>query len=364
MRTFSPPVRQRRRSRRLAAFGAGLAILVAALAIAFLWAGRTQPVSLTTASASPSLPQDMGQTVMLPPPDLLRPLAPPDAVAENAKREFADRPDSPAEAFRLQSDPASKERALECLTQAVYYEAAAEGIDGGRAVAQVVLNRMRHPAYPSSVCGVIYQGSERPTGCQFTFTCDGSLARVPVRSLWDQARRIASEALSGKVYAPVGHTTHYHADYVLPYWADSLDKSRQIGRHIFYRLKGGLGAKGIFRQRYAGQEPVPLLPSATAVTLDAIAMADELLKEPPSAAATSGLTAPTGELAALAAPKDQPQLFADAASGTLIADGGVAPTRASKRSKDVESCPASTDDKQLRPMTATDVRARAPGTGC
>ena len=161
-----------------------------------------------------------------------------------------------AAAFKLKADAVSRDRALECLTQAVYYEAASEGADGGRAVAQVVLNRMRHPAYPSTVCGVVYQGSERPIGCQFTFTCDGSLARMPVQSLWKQSQKIAEQALAGKVFAPVGHATHYHADYVLPYWADSLDKSIQIGRHIFYRLKSGLGASSAFRQRYGGVEPL------------------------------------------------------------------------------------------------------------
>jgi spore germination cell wall hydrolase CwlJ-like protein len=111
---------------------------------------------------------------------------------------------------------ADLDRALTCLTQAVYYEAASEGVDGGRAVAQVVLNRMRHPGYPASVCGVVYQGADRPTGCQFTFTCDGSLLRAPVQALWARSRKIAEEALKGRVFATVGHATHYHADYVLP----------------------------------------------------------------------------------------------------------------------------------------------------
>jgi spore germination cell wall hydrolase CwlJ-like protein len=86
-----------------------------------------------------------------------------------------------------------------------------------------VLNRMRHPGYPASICGVVYQGADRTTGCQFTFTCDGSLLRTPLASLWARSRKIAEDALSGRVYAPIGHATHYHADYVLPYWADSLD---------------------------------------------------------------------------------------------------------------------------------------------
>jgi len=365
MRMVPPPGRSRSlgRPRRLKAAGAGIGVLILVMATAFFWPSQTRPVSPSLPRDRPALSSEVTVPIALPPPDLLKPLAPLEAVEENAKREFAGRPDSSAAAFRLLADSANRERALECLTQAVYYEAATEGPDGGRAVAQVVLNRVRHPAYPSSVCGVVYQGSERPTGCQFTFTCDGSLARVPSRQLWAQARQIASEALSGKVYGPVGHTTHYHADYVLPYWADSLDKSAKVGRHIFYRLKGSLGAAGTFRQRYAGREPIPPPPSTAAVALDSIAMAGDLLRVEADQA-IAGPAAPTGELVAMAAPESRPRLFADANSGTLVTDGGVAPRMSGKRSKDVESCPAPADDKQLRPMTATDVRARAPGTGC
>ena len=102
-------------------------------------------------------------------------------------------------------------RALKCLTDAIYYEAANEPDAGQRAVAQVILNRMRHPTYPNSVCGVIYQGSERRTGCQFSYACDGSMARIPARPAWLRAQRVAAQALAGSVYAPVGMATHYHA---------------------------------------------------------------------------------------------------------------------------------------------------------
>src|SRR5215218_6564382 len=214
-------------------------------------------------------------TLNLPPPDLYRPITPEEAIKENAERAFSGRPDTPASPFKLGADAGTRDRALECLTQAVYHEAATEGADGQRAVAQIVLNRMRHPAYPASVCGVVYQGSERPTGCQFTFTCDGSLVRVPVQSIWKQARKIATEALAGKVFAPVGHATHYHADYVLPYWADSLDQSVQIGRHIFYRLRGSLGERNSFLQRYAGSEP-PLPQPRPSVVLTPTTETEEL----------------------------------------------------------------------------------------
>ncbi len=124
---------------------------------------------------------------------------------------------------------------------AVYYEAANQDDAGQEAVAQVVLNRVRHPAFPASICGVVFQGSERRTGCQFTFTCDGSLFRRADPQLWGRARRVAESALDGSVFQPVGLATHYHADYVVPYWASSLEKNAQVGAHIFLSLAGRVG---------------------------------------------------------------------------------------------------------------------------
>ena len=146
-------------------------------------------------------------------------------------------------------------RALQCLTAAIYYEAASEPDAGQRAVAQVVLNRVAHPAWPKTVCGVVYQGSERP-GCQFSFACDGSMARRPVAAFWERARRVAADALAGYVYAPVGLATHYHTSAVHPYWADSLSFIGTIGAHRFYRWSGAAGRPLAFNAVYAGGEPV------------------------------------------------------------------------------------------------------------
>lgn len=147
--------------------------------------------------------------------------------------------------------------ALTCLTQAVYYEAANEPMTGRRAVAQVVLNRMRHPAYPKSVCGVVYQGWERNTGCQFSFTCDGALLRRPATATWQVAQEVARAALSGYVEPSVGTATFYHADYVLPKWAFTLNKIQQIGAHIFYRFPGAWGNTSTFNGGYSGVERIP-----------------------------------------------------------------------------------------------------------
>lgn len=149
-----------------------------------------------------------------------------------------------------------RRRAERCLTQAIYYEAALEPTEGQEAVAQVVLNRVRDPNYPNSVCGVVFQGAERVTGCQFSFTCDGALSKAPAAWAWNRAKRVAEQALAGRVAVSVGTATHYHADYVHPWWAPTLNKLTQIGAHIFYRWKGIYGEPSAFRQTYAGREPL------------------------------------------------------------------------------------------------------------
>ena len=159
-----------------------------------------------------------------------------------------------AEPFVPSRDSAAFDRSLECLTQAIYYEARSQSDDGQRAVAQVVLNRVRHPAYPNSVCGVVYQGSERSTGCQFTFTCDGSMNAAIEPYAWDRARRIAAEALRGSVYRPVGLATNYHTTAIHPYWAPTLVPQVIVGAHIFYRRPGS-GTVEAFNQIPTDDEP-------------------------------------------------------------------------------------------------------------
>ena len=177
-----------------------------------------------------------------------------DAQIINALRPGSLFPPPAARPFILKASQEDRARAEECLTQAVYYEAATEPLEGMEAVAQTVLNRLRHPGYPKSVCGVVYQGSQRITGCQFSFTCDGSLARAPDPTLWERARSVARRALGGYVLKSVGTATHYHADYVAPYWAPTLYKINTIGRHIFYRWTGPWGLPPAFTGKYAGGE--------------------------------------------------------------------------------------------------------------
>ncbi|MBI1403123.1 MAG: hypothetical protein GC147_07915 [Porphyrobacter sp.] len=194
-------------------------------------------------------------------------------------------------------DAASAARAEDCLTQAIYYEGALEPEEGQRAIAQVVLNRVRHPAYPDNVCGVVFEGQNLPTGCQFSFTCDGSRARRPVPALWERARRVAKAALGGSVAKEVGLSTHYHADYVAPDWSARLDPSGQIGRHLFYRWRGNAGRPAAFTARYSGHEPdigayVPPASSQATGDGDAPAGTGSALPSPDDAAAAPPPSAP------------------------------------------------------------------------
>jgi spore germination cell wall hydrolase CwlJ-like protein len=188
-----------------------------------------------------------------------------DARLINATLPFANAPLHAAQRFVLTGGKEDERRALLCLTQAIYYEAGFEPLEGRRAVAQVVLNRMRHPAFPKSICGVVYQGAGSGT-CQFTFVCDGALYRRPAPDAWNEAEKVARAALSGYVERSVGEATHYHADYVAPRWAPLLAKVAAIGQHIFYRWPGAWGQPAAFSGRYIGEprDPLAMRPAAPA----------------------------------------------------------------------------------------------------
>jgi hypothetical protein len=211
-----------------------------------------------------------GAPAVEPPPMVLRDVPATEALAINASIPIALGPNPHANAFAFRpATPLDGLRSLQCLAEAVYYEARSESLDGQRAVAQVVLNRVRHPAYPGSVCGVVYQGPLRAGGgCQFTFTCDGSLGWTAAGEAWLRARRIASEALAGAVYAPVGLATHYHTQQVLPDWAFRLAKIAVIGSHNFYRMPGSLGQPDAFRKAYSGREPSPATVMASRLPIN------------------------------------------------------------------------------------------------
>jgi hypothetical protein len=208
----------------------------------------------------------------------------------NAALPFANGPLQSARPFAVGGGDVDHRRALLCLTQAVYYEAGFEPLEGRRAVAQVVLNRMRHPAFPKSVCGVVYQNNGRV--CQFTFVCDGALYRAPSAALWREAEAVARAALAGYVATSVGEATHYHADYVAPRWAPLLAKVAKLGQHIFYRWPGAWGQPGAFTGRYIGEPRDPLamrqtIQIAAVRTLTDGLSADQGVGGPPLARASN-----------------------------------------------------------------------------
>ncbi len=235
---------------------AGLAMLALFVAAAIGIASRDPAADAAFTRIDAPAREELRRAALETSATALRRVAPQDAVAINAAIPTSDAANPAARPFLLAgAGAADRLRSLDCLTAAIYYEAANEPTEGQRAVAQVVLNRVRHPAYPASVCGVVFEGARRSTGCQFSFSCDGALRRGPMPALWERARQVADAALNGSVYAPAGWATHYHANYVVPYWASSLVKTATVGAHIFYRWRGGWGRGPAFLNRYAGTEP-------------------------------------------------------------------------------------------------------------
>ncbi|WP_283195259.1 cell wall hydrolase [Rhizobium sp. AN80A] len=128
----------------------------------------------------------------------------------------------------------------QCLASGVYFEARGETVKGQAAVAQVILNRVRNPAYPKTICGVVYQNEDWRNRCQFSFACDNIKDRVNSPANWRIARDVAMAVTAGRIWLPqVGSATHYHAVYVRPAWAKTMEKVGRIGMHVFYRTYGG-----------------------------------------------------------------------------------------------------------------------------
>lgn len=195
-------------------------------------------------------------------------LAPEDARSRNEAVDFDPRTGESAAPFAFRGSETDRLRARDCLATAALYEAGDDTV-GEAAVAQVVLNRVRHAAFPRTVCGVVYQGSERATGCQFTFTCDGSLRRRMPEAAWRRARDVADRALSGYVDGSVGLATHYHTNWVYPYWSPSLRKLAKVGTHLFFGWPGSWGGAKAFRRPYLGNEaPVSVVAPGVTDTSD------------------------------------------------------------------------------------------------
>ncbi|WP_306096990.1 cell wall hydrolase [Qipengyuania flava] len=315
----------------LAAFAALTLLPFALLA---LMGGLSTPAAspppiapVETAGPMPDLPASPEDTVVL------SELTATDARARNAAVEFAAVGPGTPSPFRFDGSAADRLRARDCLALAGMAEAGG-GDSDQRAVMQVILNRVRHPAFARTVCGVVFEGAQRPTGCQFSFTCDGSLARRYSDAAWRAARDRAEQMLGGATHAPVGNATHFHADYVYPWWSDQLDKVAQVGPHIFFRWRGFWGSGKALSARYGGEEPDPLQLRQTALATAAASPLPSLVE---SGEAVRSITAQTGPSAA-----GQGPATSDAASPApgvhfVIVGSGDAPAQLVERARSL--CP-------------------------
>ncbi|MBW4330844.1 cell wall hydrolase [Stakelama sp. CBK3Z-3] len=293
---ISPPGEGRRLSSSLLVtlcLTGGIGIAAPALLVAYTPTPSTQPARSHQAVTPVSAP--IVPPTVLPPvePVAIKELTPDEARAYNASVPFAGGAIAPARPFRFAGSEEDRERATDCLATAALYEAG-DDTAGEKAVAQVVLNRVRHPAFPDTVCGVIFQGAERTSGCQFTFTCDGAMAHSWSQAAWKRAQDVAAQALAGSVDQTVGNATHYHTDWVVPYWSASLDKIAAVGSHLFFRWTGWWGTTPAFRMRYRGGEPriaqladrfdshksAEALADASHGTVDAATIAQAALPQP------------------------------------------------------------------------------------
>jgi spore germination cell wall hydrolase CwlJ-like protein len=246
-------VRRASFSATLAGVGAGLGL--GALFLAAGMAERASDHARAERAAAAALAGYEGQPFS---PALARYVLPVGLDARLAEARFSS--DRGAAKARRRAD-------LDCLTSAVYFEARGESASGQAAVAQVVLNRVKHPAYPKSVCGVVFQGAGAP-GCQFSFACDGSMSKSRERLAWARARDVAMRALSGVPHAEIGSATHFHTTAVSPAWAPRMLRVAHVGAHVFYRYGAGRSAPTTLSDRAvligapAGETPnIAIAPS-------------------------------------------------------------------------------------------------------
>ncbi|WP_447754463.1 cell wall hydrolase [Sphingopyxis fribergensis] len=246
-----------------------LFVLLVAVAIgAVLYASSIDSAGTFTARPHPvAPPADVVPDVL---PMELAPVTEDDARAANARIALVTKGFVAARPFVYAGTGDARLRARDCLAAAMIYEAGDDS-RGQLSVGQVVINRARHPAFPKSICGVVFQGSERRTGCQFTFTCDGALARRYSEAAWIRAQVNADMMLSGLTDASVGLATHYHTDWVRPYWSDSLEKIAIVDTHLFFRWPGFWGTPGAFRGAVSGNDG-PVAKLAALSPLHAIAL--------------------------------------------------------------------------------------------
>lgn len=350
---FSPAVAGRNRRIALIVAASVAATVVAVICLLMVPMFNGTAPRPDAAREAPTVRTGDSQAVLALPAEALSPLnlralSAEDARTYNLSIPIARLANPPARPFNFVGAEIDFASATDCLASALYYEARHEPLDGQRAVAQVVLNRLRHPQYPKTVCGVVFQGSERATGCQFTFTCDGALASPAAQAAFVQMRVLAEQALRGAVYAPVGGATHYHANYVVPYWADSLTKVQNIGQHIFYRWPNGAGLPSAFTGLHAGTELLPATLSASLTRAGLARLTPEA--DVPIEIVVDGLTLPEPSSLPLAAP---------------VAPAPMAPVNVAQRADPLPAptpaaAPRAPDRPRVEQPAAPPVNRRAP----
>ena len=238
-------------------------------------------------------------------------------------------------------------RELECLADAVYYEARGETPSGQAAVAQVVMNRVRHPAFPKSICGVVFQGAYNRTGCQFSFACDGSMRRARDIGAWSRARKIATRTLAGQMPSEVGSATHFHTTNVSPGWGPRLLRVAQVGMHIFYRFgRGGAASYAPSRLPSADDIAPSEIASLTADGRPPVVYAASAIGRLEQASSTPGMGGPVG--AAVTEPASAP--IATAAKTT---PASATSTKAPAAPASAKAIPVSSDRAPLEGLKTT-----------
>ncbi|RZK01288.1 MAG: cell wall hydrolase [Novosphingobium sp.] len=239
-----------------------LALVLSALVGTALYLTMPDRTGISARGASPTATVSTKAPPLLPPVETLEilPIGPDAARAQNERQPFATGPIALARPFVFRGDAQARSRARDCLAAGAWYEAGNDAI-GQSSVVQVILNRARHPAFPADICSTVFQGSERRTGCQFSFTCDGSMARRrPSPAQWIKAQALAENALSGFVDPRVGVATHYHTDWVVAKWSPKMEKLTQVGTHLFFRWPGSFGRPQAFaRHTFAVEASEPLM---------------------------------------------------------------------------------------------------------
>lgn len=160
---------------------------------------------------------------------------PSDALVQKAKPKVSDVTIGYSKDFISSQPKASGGDQFSCLATALYFEARGESVKGQFAVAEVILNRVDSHRYPNSVCGVVNQGSNRRSGCQFSYTCDGKADRIREKAAYSQVAKIAKLMLDGAPRSLTSGATHFHTTQVKPRWARRFPRTAKIGSHLFYR---------------------------------------------------------------------------------------------------------------------------------